>query len=226
MLVARLASLARNLDTRILVGSVDVEDGPPITLRNSVFLLDERGVRGRYDKMHLVPFGEYVPLPWIIGFVRGWAEFISEMEAGAEAVVFEGPPAAFGVVICYEGIFPGLVREFVRGGARLMINMTNDAWFGTTSGPQQHLSMYALRAVEHRVALARSANTGVSAFIAPTGKILRSLELFRVGIMTERLPLRTVTTLYTRFGDWLAYGSLALSGLALVLATRRAGGSR
>ena len=218
ILTASLIGLARDLDTRILVGSVDVEDGPPVMLRNSAFLLDERGVRGRYDKMHLVPFGEYIPLPWIIGFVRGWAEFISEMEAGTEAVVFDGPPAPFGVVICYEGIFPSLVRDFARGGARLMINMTNDAWFGMTSGPQQHLSMYALRAVEHRVALARSANTGVSAFISPTGQMLRSLDLFRVGIMTERLPVRTVTTLYTRFGDWLAYASLAVSGAVLALA--------
>jgi apolipoprotein N-acyltransferase len=222
VLAASLVGLAGELQTRILVGSVDVEDGPPLVLRNSVFLLDERGVHGRYDKMHLVPFGEYVPLPWIIGFVRGWAEFISEMEAGTEAVVFRGPPAPFGVVICYEGIFPGLVRDFARSGARLMINMTNDAWFGMTSGPQQHLAMYPFRAVEHRTALARSANTGVSAFISPTGRIVKSLELFRVGIMTERLPLRVRTTLYTRFGDWLAYLSLVVSGIVLgIAATRR-----
>jgi apolipoprotein N-acyltransferase len=220
VLAAALVGLARDLRAPILVGSVDVGEGPRPPLRNTVFLLDESGVRGRYDKMHLVPFGEYVPLPGIIGFVRGWAEFISEMEAGTEAVVFRGPPAPFGVVICYEGIFPGLVRDFAKGGARLMVNMTNDAWFGTTSGPSQHLAMYPFRAVEHRTALARAANTGISAFIAPTGRILRTLELFKVGIMTERLPLRVRTTLYTRFGDWLPYLSLGLSLAALGIAAR------
>jgi apolipoprotein N-acyltransferase len=221
VLVAALAGLSRDLRAPLLVGSVDVEDRTPPLLRNTAFLLDERGVQGRYDKIHLVPFGEYVPLPGLIGFVRGWAEFISEMEAGTEAVVFGGPPAPFGVVICYEGIFPGLFRDFAGSGARLMVNMTNDAWFGTTNGPAQHLAMYPLRAVEHRVALARSANTGISAFIAPTGRILRRLELFRSDIITERLPLRVRTTLYTRFGDWLPYLSLALSAIALAVAARR-----
>lgn len=221
VLAASLVGLAGELKTRILVGSVDVGEGDPPVLRNSAFLLDERGVHERYDKMHLVPFGEYVPLPWIIGFVRGWAEFISEMEAGTQAVVFRGPPAPFGVVICYEGIFPGLVRDFARSGARLMINMTNDAWFGMTSGPQQHLAMYPFRAVEHRTALARSANTGVSAFILPTGRIIKSLPLFRADMITERLPLRARTTVYTRFGDWLAYLSLAASAIVVGAATMR-----
>ena len=219
-LVDALTGLARELRAGLLVGSVDVENGLPPLLRNSAFLLDERGVQGRYDKIHLVPFGEYVPLPGLIGFVRGWAEFISEMEAGTEAVVFRGPPAPFGVVICYEGIFPGLFRDFAGSGARLMVNMTNDAWFGTTSGPAQHLAMYPLRAVEHRVSLARSANTGISAFIEPTGRILSRLELFRSDIMTGSLPLRARTTLYTRLGDWLPYLSVALSIVTLAVAAR------
>ena len=134
---------------------------------------------GRYDKIHLVPFGEYVPLSGVIGFVRGWAEFIADLEPGSRAVVFPGPPAPFGVVICYEGIFPELFREFVDGGARVMVNMTNDAWFGRTSGPGQHLAMYPLRAVEHRVAIVRAANTGVSAFVEPTGRIVRHLRPVR-----------------------------------------------
>ena len=96
-------------------------------------------------------------------------------------MVFPGPPAPFGIVICYEGIFPDLFRAFVRRGARLMVNMTNDAWFGRTSGPFQHLAMYPFRAVEHRVAVVRSANTGVSAFIAPTGQISRRMGLFARG---------------------------------------------
>lgn len=221
LLRAALGELAHELRAKLLVGSVDVGDGGRQSLRNTAFLLTERGIEGRYDKMHLVPFGEYVPLSAVIGFVRGWAEFISEMEPGTRPVVFEGPPAPFGVVICYEGIFPDLYREFVRDGARLMINMTNDAWFGRTSGPLQHLSMYPLRAVEHRTPLVRAANTGVSAFIAPTGQIVRRLGLFRADIMTERVPLRSRTTLYTRIGDWPAWLSLAVSGAALGAAAWR-----
>src|SRR3989454_10269027 len=171
--------------------------------------------------MHLVPFGEYVPLSGVIGFVRGWAEFIAELEPGARAVVFPGPPAPFGIVICYEGIFPDLFREFVNNGARVMVNMTNDGWFGRTSGPAQHLTMYPFRAVEHRIAIVRAANTGVSAFIGPSGIIVRRLHLFERGVMTESVPLRARRTLFTRFGDWLGLLSLAVTTTAVAGTWRR-----
>ena len=212
-----LESLSAAISAPILVGSVDAQDG----LRNTAFLLSERGLVGRYDKMHLVPFGEYVPLSRVIGFIRSWAEFISELEPGSHAVVFSGPPAPFGVVICYEGIFPDLFRMFVRGGARLMVNMTNDGWFGRTGGPLQHLAMYPFRAVEHRVAVVRTANTGISAFIEPSGRIVRQLGLFERGTMIERVPLRSVETLYTRWGDWVAYVGFVVSGLVLTIAGTR-----
>lgn len=200
----------------LLVGSIDVEDGRGGRLiRNSAFLVTGRGISGRYDKIHLVPFGEYVPLSAVIGFVRGWAEFIAELEPGARPVVFPGPPAPFGVVICYEGIFPDLVREFVRGGARVMVNMTNDAWFGSTSGPEQHLTMYPLRAVEHRIALGRAANTGVSAFVAPSGRVVRTLPLGVRGVLADRVPLREADTLYTRLGDWVCWAGFAVTAGAL-----------
>lgn len=210
-LLTRLAALAREQRAPLLVGSIDVDDKSPPKVYNTAFLLTERGIAGRYDKIHLVPFGEFVPLSPVIGFVRGWAEFIADLEPGARTVVFPGPPAPLGVVICYEGIFPELVREFVRGGARLMVNMTNDAWFGRTDGPWQHLAMYPFRAVEHRTAVVRAANTGVSAVIVPNGQIIRRLTLFRRGTALEAVPLRSRQTLYTRFGEWLAYLSLAVS---------------
>jgi apolipoprotein N-acyltransferase len=149
----------------------------------------------------------------VIGFVRGWAEFIADLQPGSRSVVFSGPPAAFGTVICYEGIFPELVRRFVKGGARFMVNMTNDGWFGQTDGPLQHLGMYPFRAVEHRVAVVRAANTGVSALIAPSGEIVQSLPLFARGTLEGRIALRRRETLYTRYGDWLAYLALAVSAV-------------
>src|SRR5207249_834543 len=139
------------------------------------------------------------------------------------AHVFNAPPAPFGVVICYEGTFPDLFRQFVRDGALLMVNMTNDAWFGRTSGPAQHLAMYPFRAVEHRVSIVRAANTGVSAFIAPSGIIVRRLHLFERGVMTESVPLRARRTLFTRLGDWLGLLSLAVTTAAVAGAWRRAG---
>jgi len=153
-LLQALRDLSAQSGVPLLVGTVDVTESG--RQRNTAFLLTGQGIVGRYDKIHLVPFGEFVPLSGIIRFVKGWAEFISELEPGARATVFPGPPAPFGVVICYEGIFPELFRRFVRSGARVMVNMTNDAWFGHTEGPLQHLAMYPLRAVEHRTAVVRS----------------------------------------------------------------------
>ena len=219
-LLATLTALSGQLHAALLIGSVDVLDAPPNRLSNAAFLVTERGIVGRYDKIHLVPFGEYVPLSRVIGFVRGWAEFIADLEPGSRTVVFPGPPAPFGVVICYEGIFPDLFREFVNGGARVMVNMTNDGWFGRTSGPEQHLAMYPFRAVEHRIAVVRAANTGVSAFIAPTGRIVGRLGLFQRGVLADRVPLRHGRTLFTRLGDWVAWTSLAVAAASVGVAAR------
>jgi apolipoprotein N-acyltransferase len=214
-LLAELQALAAEAGVPLLVGSLD---GDERGFYNSAFLLEGQGIRATYDKIHLVPFGEYVPLVRLIGFVRRWAEFISEFQPGRAAKVFGEVTPPFGVVICYEGIFPELFREFVAGGARYMVNITNDAWFGTTSGPWQHLAMLPLRAVEHRVAIARAANTGVSAFIEPSGRIGKTLGLFERGILLERLPdSGGARTVYTRLGDLFAslcLGASAAAGLA------------
>jgi apolipoprotein N-acyltransferase len=209
-LLARLIALSQSLETPLLIGSIDREGGPRGKFLNSAFLLTGQGIRAKYDKIHLVPFGEYVPLGWLIGFVRSWAEFISDFDAGKTATVFSVSGTPFGTVICYEVIFPELFREFVAGGARFMVNITNDAWFGRTSGPWQHLATLPLRAVEHRVAIARAANTGVSAFVDPSGRVSAFLPLFQRGFLERRVRLRTRTTLYTRLGDWLPYGCLGL----------------
>jgi apolipoprotein N-acyltransferase len=216
-----LTTLSADLRAPLLIGSIDILDGEPRRLSNAVFLVGSQGIVGRYDKIHLVPFGEFVPLSGVIGFVRSWAEFIADLEPGSRAVVFPGPPAPFGVVICYEGIFPDLFRQFVNNGARVMVNMTNDGWFGRTSGPYQHLAMYPFRAVEHRISVVRAANTGISAFIAPTGQIIRHLSLFERGVLSDRVPLRQGETLFTRIGDWVAWLSLVVSAASIGVAARR-----
>jgi apolipoprotein N-acyltransferase len=220
-LLARLTQLSAELDTPLLIGSIDRQPGPRGKYLNSAFFLTGQGIRAKYDKIHLVPFGEYVPLSGLIGFVRGWAEFISDFGAGEAHTVFPLAGAPFGAVICYEVIFPELFRDFVVSGAGFMSNITNDAWFGETSGPWQHLAMLPLRAVEHRVAIARAANTGVSAFVAPTGRLTGSLTLFERAVLRMPVELRRRTTLYTRWGDWLAYLCLGVSALGLGLSLFR-----
>jgi apolipoprotein N-acyltransferase len=217
-LLARVTKLSAQIDTPLLIGSVDRQNGPAGKFLNSAFLLTGQGIIAKYDKIHLVPFGEYVPLSWLIGFVRGWAEFISDFAAGQRPTIFPLAGAPFGTVICYEVIFPELFRDFVTGGARMMVNITNDAWFGTTSGPWQHLAMVSLRAVEHRVPIARSANTGVSAFVDSSGRIGPIRPLLERGVLHQRVALRARDTLYTRFGDWLPYACFVVGATAFALA--------
>lgn len=221
-----LTKLSGAIRAPLILGAVDVGGLGGNRYYNSAVLLSVRGIEMSYDKIHLVPFGEYIPLRWLIGFVQRWAEFISEFAAGTRQTVFPLAEGSFGVVICYEGLFPELFRGFVSGGARFMVNITNDAWFGRTSGPWQHLAVLPFRAVEHRVALARAANTGVSAVIEPSGRIRATLPLFERGVLTARLPLRRRVTFYTRFGDLFAYLCLGLtgaSGLWAVLERRSVG---
>ena len=211
-LLGRLTRLSAELRMPLLVGSVDRRETPRPQFLNSAFFLTGQGIRAKYDKIHLVPFGEYVPLAWLIGFVRSWAEFISDFGAGTEPVIMPLEGAPFGAVICYEVIFPELFRRGVIAGAAFMANITNDAWFGETSGPWQHLGTVPLRAVENRVAIARAANTGVSAFVDPSGRIRRMLPLGERGVLVDRVPLRQRATLYARWGDWFVYVCLALVG--------------
>ena len=220
-LLDRLTRLSASIEVPILVGSLDRRDDPRGQFLNSAFLLTGQGITGKYDKIHLVPFGEYVPLAGVLGFVRSWAEFISEFGVGEVETVFPLPGAPFGTVICYEVIFPELFRGFVVRGASFMANITNDAWFGETSGPWQHLGTLPLRAVEHRVAIARAANTGVSAFVEPTGHVGPTLPLLERGVLVRRIPLRSRTTLYTRLGDWLVCASAALAAAAAGVAYLR-----
>jgi apolipoprotein N-acyltransferase len=220
-LLERLTRLSTEIGIPILVGSIDRRDGPQGQFLNSAFLLTGQGITAKYDKIHLVPFGEYVPLAGVLGFVKGWAEFISEFGTGDSETIFPLPGAPFGTVICYEVIFPELFRGFVVRGASFMANITNDAWFGETSGPWQHLGTLPLRAVEHRVAIARAANTGVSGFVAPTGRVGPTLPLLARGVLHGRIPLRARPTLYTRLGDWLVYASAGLGAATAALALFR-----
>jgi apolipoprotein N-acyltransferase len=163
----------------------------------------------------LVPFGEYVPLKRLLFFVEAIAAEIGDFTPGRRAVIFPLEGAPFGTVICYEVIFPSLFRRFVAEGASVMTNITNDAWFGDSGGPLQHLAMVPLRAVENRIAIVRAANTGVSALVAPTGAIEAMLPLGRRGVLRGDVAVSPGGTFYTRVGDLFAYACGALTAVAL-----------
>lgn len=203
-------NLARVTGAYLLVGALDRSLGEP---RNSAFLVGPDGqVRGRYDKRHLVPFGEYVPLQRFLFFVdviAGGA--IGAFAPGAEATTFSTPAGRVGVVICYEAIFPAEVREFFRGGADVLVNITNDAWFGRSAAPVQHLAMATFRAVENRAYLVRAANSGISAVVAPDGRIVEASGLFTRRVLSGTVTPRAGATLYTRTGDLFAWATVGIS---------------
>jgi apolipoprotein N-acyltransferase len=213
----RVQAFVRETRIPMLIGSPDVgEDG---RLYNSAFFLGPDGViRGRYDKRHLVPFGEYVPLQRVFFFLDKLVTGIGDFGRGRSATVFQGDGYRFSVMICYEVIFPAEVREFTQAGAELLVNITNDAWFGESGAPYQHLAMAAIRAVENGSYLVRAANTGVSAVIAPTGAILAQTPLFvETGLAGTVYP-RAGKTPYTRYGDVLAWGCMVfLAGYGVAL---------
>jgi apolipoprotein N-acyltransferase len=128
---------------------------------------------------------------------------------------------SIGVLICYELIFPYLSRAEVINGAGLLVNMTNDAWYGRTSAPYQHFSMAVFRAIENRRALVRAANTGISGFIDPAGRIIGSTPLFEDAVMTKRVPVLKELTFYTRFGDIFALACLAAAISAFLVKSRK-----
>jgi apolipoprotein N-acyltransferase len=176
---------------------------------NSAYLVSPAEKKiSKYDKAHLVPYGEYVPFKKWLPFLGKLVAQVGDFRPGDPGKTLLWHKNALGVQICYEIIFPGLSRAMVKNNAVLLINITNDAWFGKTSGPYQHFSMTIFRAVENRRALARAANTGISGFIDPVGRILASTPLLEEAALTRSLPLIRNKTVYTRYGDILALACL------------------
>ena len=180
----------KNADSHFLIGSPSYKRGKPkITYFNTAFLVDsDARTIGQYSKVHLVPYGEYVPLKKYMPFLGKMVAQVGDFSAGAPGMVIPWPKGAIGGQICYEVIFPGLSREMVQNGADLLVNMTNDAWFGRTGAPYQHFSMAAMRAVEFRRSLVRAANTGISGFVLPTGEVLHATGLFERTTATRTVP--------------------------------------
>ena len=220
-LAESVGALTRQTGGWLLFGSpAYLRDPAGVRYLNSAYLLSPQSqVLGRSDKNHLVPFGEYVPLSGFLPFVNKLVTGIGDFSPG-EINPLPIQDHHLGVLVCYEVIFPELARDYVRKGSDLLVNITNDAWFGRSSAPRQHLAMARFRSIENRVWLARAANTGISAFIAPSGRIIEQTGLFEAGFLTGEVGLGARPGLYSRMGD-LAPGALLVISLIWLLQTRR-----
>jgi apolipoprotein N-acyltransferase len=224
----RATSISRESGSDFLVGVEDWkrDAGGKWIASNSAVLLGPSGNRiFTYDKIHLVPFGEYVPLRRWLTFAGKLTADIGDFTPGSAYGVGNLPGGTFGAFICYEAIFPNEVRHFTANGAELLINMSNDGWFGRSAAPAQHVMMARVRAVENRRWLLRATNNGFTVSVDPYGRITAELPTDVRGELDAPYDFRSDLTPYARFGDWFAWLcvliSLALAGIAILESCQR-----
>jgi apolipoprotein N-acyltransferase len=230
--------LARDSGATLLIGSDQVEPVRPtsavskVTERsyNAAFLVKPDGTVGAvYRKMHLVPFGEYVPLQSVLFFagpIIGAVADFAPFTPGDTPVLLPIGRYYASTAICYEVIYPDLVRRFVRDGSALLTTITNDAWYGRSSAAYQHWEQASMRAIEEGRYLARAANTGISGFVDPYGRVIEKTSLFEPAVVTREVRFLTNRTIYNRIGDLAAWLSLALTLVALAATATRRNGNR
>jgi len=222
--------LAREGHVTILLGSDQLEPVRPVAAAkppepryyNAAFLVRPDGSTGAiYRKIHLVPFGEYVPLKRLLFFVGPLVEAVSDFSPGEDPVLLPVSGHMASTAICYEVIYSSLMRSFVVEGSELLTTITNDAWYGWSSAAYQHWEQASMRAIEEGRYLARAANTGISGFVDPYGRVLQKSGMFQSAVMVADLRFITHRTIYSRIGDLVGWLSVVLTGAAL-LTTRRA----
>jgi apolipoprotein N-acyltransferase len=213
----------------LLIGSDQIEPVKPVPggtppaerYYNAAYLIHPDGSTAAvYRKIHLVPFGEYVPFSRLLYFVGPLIEAVSDFTPGTEAVLLPVAGHTASTAICYEVIYSSLMRSFVTRGSELLTTITNDAWYGWSSAAYQHWQQASLRSIEQGRYLARAANTGISGFVDPYGRVLQQSNMFQSAVMTEDIRFITERTLYSYIGDAVGWASVVITAAAL-LATRR-----
>ncbi len=220
-----ISSLAKQAGSSMIVGNIAIErtaeNARGYYLFNSAAFVTPQGeFAGRYNKMHLVPFGEYVPFKQMFFFAQNLLHEAGTFDAGGTRTLFAVNGHRYGTFICYESIFADEVREFVRNGADVLINISNDGWYGDTSAPWQHLNMVRMRAIENHRWVLRATNTGVTASIDPEGRVVEAAPRhvrtsIRVGFGYEK-----DLTFYVAHGDWFAWLCSSVTGAALLWSLR------
>jgi len=219
-----LEGLARRYRLGLVFNNVAYgESGRGTRYFNSAFFLSGEGnLLGRYDKIHLVPFGEYVPLKEFFFFAETISKDVGDFSPGHDYLLVKLESRPVNAVICFEAVFPNLVRHFVFRGSQLVLNLSNDGWYGDSAAPYQHLDMSRWRAVENRRYVLRATNSGISAVIDPTGRIQVRTGLLQEAICRGRFAFLTDQTPYTRYGDAFAIACAIISSGAVIIA----GGAR
>jgi apolipoprotein N-acyltransferase len=189
---------------------------------NSAFFVRPDGTTdGFYRKMHLVPFGEYVPYKDLLAFAAPLVENSGPFSPGVDPTVLPVNGHPVSVAICYEVVYPALMRQFVVRGSELLTTITNDAWFGTSSAPYQHFEQASMRAIEEGRYLVRSANTGISGIVDPYGHVLAASRIFEPAVVVGDARFLRGSTFYARHGDIVAYASAVMTLVLVVFSRRR-----
>ncbi len=220
-----LTEIARDTNSFMIVGAVGVANtsAPPEeqTVYNSAVVIDPQGrVAGRYDKIHLVPYGEYVPFKDVLFFARKLTREVGNFTKGTERKVFDVDGSRASVAICYESIFPNEVRQFTLNGAQVLVNISNDGWYGESGAPFQHLQMARMRAIENHRWLLIDTNSGTTAAVDPYGRIVAQLDRnVRAALVAPYSPLNELTV-YVRYGDFFAWTCVVISLLGVLVRWR------
>ena len=204
--VTAIGEIAKKSDSYVIAGSIGLrsrQNSAREQIYNSAALVSPQGAMvSRYDKVHLVPFGEYIPFANVLTFAKSLTAEVGNFVAGNDRVPLTLDRHRVGVFICYESVFPGEVRQFAERGAEVFVNISNDGWFGETGAPWQHLNMARMRAIENDRWLLRDTNTGITAAIDPLGRVVQELPRNQRGVLEVAYGRETGTTFYTRNGDW------------------------
>jgi apolipoprotein N-acyltransferase len=218
-----VSDLARRANAWVLAGSIGIRNASaapaqPTEIYNSASLVSPSGEWvSRYDKVHLVPFGEYVPFKQIFSFAGGLTKEVGDFSRGASREPLDAGGPKLGVFICYESIFPNEIRQFANNGAQVLVNISNDGWYGDSGAYAQHLKQSRMRAVENNRWLLLDTNTGVTAAIDPNGGIVASAPRKTRTALRAPFAIVNSTTFYTRHGDWFAYLCAIISIAALLM---------
>jgi apolipoprotein N-acyltransferase len=198
-----ISNLARQAQAWVVVGSIGIDN--PKAVFNSAALVSPAGEwDGRYNKIHLVPFGEYVPFASVFSFVGGLTQAVGSFTHGTSRAPLQAGDKKIGIFICYESIFPNEIRQWVAQGAQVLVNVSNDGWYGDSGAWAQHLNQARMRAVENHRWLLRDTNTGLTASIDPYGRVVAHLERKTRAAVAAPYALTNVTTFYSEHGDWFA----------------------
>lgn len=211
--------LAREVGVPMLLGSDQIERTPESTrLFNAAFALSSSGdTTAVYRKIHLVPFGEYIPFKNVLYFVSPLVERLTDFSPGTGVVMLPVGAHVVSTAICYEVVYPSLIRQAVVDGSQLLTTITNDAWYGESSAPHQHFALASMRAIEQGRYLARAANTGISGVVDPYGRVVSRSAIFEQAALVEEVRLLTGRTMYSRIGDAIAYLAIAVTLAALAV---------